>query len=230
MEEALSEFAGYVVDEVEYERLKSIIEAAKKEETIEVFRLPEPSEVSEEVARSRLCTADESFESQEWVAAMKWYQAYHDLEWGPKSVSSKLSLCLLQNGCDLIAFDLAKQAIIDSPLDSSAYLVIASIKSRLAIRSASIECGRLLQLAELTLNPNPHLIAIISRQNSLNLGIGTFRPVIYDAPILGLTFCAFSTKSARSFQASHELQCTFLAGSWHVTSLLRLMIFAAGFP
>jgi len=146
----------FVVDEAAYEKFKAIILEAKSLEKVEVFRKPtRASGLSEKDARMHLQFANDTFECEEWFEAERLYHELNELKVGPKSIASKLSLCLtLTERCD-DAFPLAKKAIVETPLDANAYISLALLKNEVG---CYLESERLLQLAELTSNPNADLI------------------------------------------------------------------------
>ena len=73
--EALSkEVLAFSLDDAEYERLKAIIQAAKAEKKVEVFRKPtRASGVLEKDVRASLQAAEESMECSEWLDAGRIY-------------------------------------------------------------------------------------------------------------------------------------------------------------
>ena len=171
MEALLQEVSGYSVDQAEYERLKAIIEAAKAEKKVEVFRKPtRASGVLEKDVRASFEAAEESMECSEWFHAARIYYQLHEMKLGPKSIASKLSACLLLSGDILTSFALSKQSIIDTPLDSYAYITMAIIKSR--VRHL-VDSENLLKLAEFASNPNAQLISTTRQENTTYAQIRT---------------------------------------------------------
>lgn len=172
MEAFTKEMDDFTIGESDYQRYKAIIEAAKAEKSVEVFRIPKsPSGCSETEARAFLQAGNDSMECSDWDDAMAFYDQLNDQNLGPKSIVSKLSLCKLLLGDPITAFDLSKQAIIDTPLDSHAYLTMAIIKSRLGHR---LDSEKLLKLSEIGLNPNVELITVTREHNQVFEEIGMF--------------------------------------------------------
>lgn len=163
MDAFVKEVSDVTINESDYQRFAAIIQAAKAEKKVEVLRRSaRAAAIPDNDVRSLIQMAQNSMESSDWSDAEELYEQLHFMDLGPKSVATKLALCKALTGYNVPAFKLCKQAMIDGPSDSSAYLAMAIIKGRLGQR---LDSEKFLKLAEIALNPNLDLIAETRKDN-----------------------------------------------------------------